>query len=482
MSTPPATGNQQGSESFREHLPTADDRGRRIWVYPKKTTGRLHTARTLLSYVLLAIMFAGPFIRIGGNPLLLFNVVERKFSILGQVFWPTDTFIFAVCTILFFIMIALFTAVFGRIWCGWLCPQTVLMEMVFRKIEYLIDGDANEQRELAAAPWNGVKIFKRALKIGVFFAISFIIGNWLLMYIIGSDEWKTLVTDDPAKHAGGLTAMLLFSTVFFLIFARFREQVCTFVCPYGRFQSVLLDEHSIVVAYDYKRGEKRGRFLRSVPLEKRRADGIGDCIECGSCVRACPTGIDIRNGLQMECVHCTACIDACNGVMDKVGLPRGLIRYASQNGIAKGEKLRVTPRIVIYCIVLTLLGSLLGYLLMGRSQVDATMLRKPGELYQKLADNWLNNVYLVKIRNRTEKEQPVSMKLIEPANGRITLAGATVVPPRDMIQGAVIVELPMSELNEGQRTIVIGLYNGDKLVQRLKSNFIGPVFVPGVTP
>jgi len=239
--------------------------------------------------------------------------------------------------------IIFFTTAFGRLWCGWTCPQTVMMEMVFRKLEYLIEGDSHEQRALAQAPWTGKKIAKKVIKHALFFGLSFIIGNTLLSYIIGTETLFHIITDNPLNHLTGLTFMLLFSLLFYAIFARFREQACTFICPYGRLQAALLDENSVVVAYDHKRGEKRGRLNRSQSWEDRRAQGGGDCVDCRQCVVVCPTGIDIRNGTQMECVNCTACIDACDNVMDKIGRSRGLIRYASLDGIERGERLKLTP-------------------------------------------------------------------------------------------------------------------------------------------
>ena len=253
---------------------------------------------------LIGVMFAGPFIRINGNPLLMMNIVERRFSILGQLFWPQDMIIFAVAMLIFITGIIIFTTAFGRLWCGWTCPQTVMMEMVFRKLEYLIEGDSVEQRKLAAAPWTANKFVKKSFKLGIFFTLSFIIGNTLLAYIIGTDALIPIITDDPRQHITGLVFMVLF----FALFARFREQACTFICPYGRLQSTMLDENTLVVAYDHKRGEQRGKLQREETLVQRIASGHGDCIDCHQCVTVCPTGIDIRNGVQMECVHCTACI------------------------------------------------------------------------------------------------------------------------------------------------------------------------------
>src|SRR5579859_810071 len=279
---------------FRDHISTADKDGRRQWLYPQQPRGRYYRARTALSWLLLGMMFGGPFVKIQGNPLLMINIVERKFSVFGVIFWPQDNLVFALGFLLFLMGIAVFTAAFGRLWCGWTCPQTIMMEMVFRKIEYLIEGSATQQKALRRSPWTSGKIARKAAKHSIFFGLSFIIGNTLLAYIIGLDALKGIITDDPRHHLSGLSFMAVFTLVFYAIFARFREQACTFICPYGRFQSTLLDENTIVVAYDYKRGEQRGRWRRDQTAEDRRTGGTGDCIDCFKCVTACPTGIDIR--------------------------------------------------------------------------------------------------------------------------------------------------------------------------------------------
>jgi cytochrome c oxidase accessory protein FixG len=460
---------------FRDHIPTADQKGRRLWVYPKKPSGKFTRARTWLSWFLLALLFAGPFIRIDGLPLLQMDILNRKFVIFGQIFWPQDLFILAIAMVTALVMIVLFTAVYGRIWCGWLCPQTVLMEMVFRKIEYWIEGDGYEQRQLDKQPWNAEKLRKKTLKHIVFLAISFVIGNWLLMYIIGSDTWLALVTDNPLNHLKGLTVMVLFTLLFYGLFARFREQACTFICPYGRFQSVLLDENSIVVAYDHKRGETRGSFLRTMPLEERKAEGKGDCVDCKLCVQVCPTGIDIRNGTQMECVNCTACIDACDGVMTKVGFAPGLIRYASENNIQRGEKLRMTPRLIIYTVILIALSGLLSYLLLSRSAIETNLLRSPGTLYQTMPNGDISNLYLMKVFNKTTHDVPMHLRIESHADGNVTIAGGDLlVPAEQMKQSAVIVQLPKDALKGSSTPIVIGVYSGEKRISKVKSRFMGP--------
>jgi cytochrome c oxidase accessory protein FixG len=459
---------------FRDHIATADAEGRRQWLYPRKPRGRFYRARTWLTWLLLAVMFGGPFVKINGNPLLMINVVERKFAVLGVIFWPQDNLVFALGFLLFLTGIAVFTAAFGRLWCGWTCPQTVLMEMVFRKLEYLIEGDSHQQRAMDRGPWTTSKVARKALKHGIFFALSFIIGNTLLAYIIGIDALKQLVTDDPRNHMTGLAFMGIFTLVFYGIFARFREQACTFICPYGRFQSTLLDENSIVVAYDYRRGEKREHLRRAESRNQRQTRGLGDCIDCFQCVTVCPTGIDIRNGTQMECVSCTACIDACDGVMTKIGRPKGLIRYASLNGIEKGEPVRVTPRIIGYCTVLLVLGIGLAALLLTRSDVDATLLRAPGGLFQQTPDGKISNLYLLKLTNKTHHRMPAELRL-EGIEGTLTVLGGELnLHPEQQTEASVLIEIPPAKLASGNTPVSVGLHVAGKKIDTIKTVFIGP--------
>lgn len=461
-------------KDYRDHLATADKEGHRMWIYPRKPRGRFTNARTWLSWLLLAVMFAGPFIKVNGNPLLLLNFVERKFIILGQIFWPQDMIISAVTLLIFFTGIFVFTAAFGRLWCGWTCPQTVLMELVFRKIEYFIEGDAHEQRALARAPWTSQKLAKKVSKHGIFFGLSFIVGNTLLAYMIGTEQLFKIITDDPLKHLTGLAFMILFTLLFYGIFARFREQACTFICPYGRFMSTLLDENTIVVAYDYIRGEKRGTLRRSETPEQRKSAGQGDCIDCHQCVSVCPTGIDIRNGTQMECVHCTACIDACDSVMEKIRRPRRLIRYASLNGIERGERLRVTPRLAGYAVLLLALIGLWGVLVFTRSDVEATFLRAPGAMFQQMPDGHLSNLYTVKVVNKTSHEIPIELKLENVKGDLQMMSGEIVVPAQKLAETPVLIDLDPQLVKGGNIRLVIGVYSNGKRIETLKTSFIGP--------
>ncbi|MCS6771243.1 MAG: cytochrome c oxidase accessory protein CcoG [Kiritimatiellae bacterium] len=460
---------------FRNQIPTADRLGRRIWIYPRKPAGRFYRWRTWVSWLLLGIFAAGPFIRIDGVPLLLFDIPERKFALFGQIFWPQDLYIFALLLLTIFVMIVLFTAVFGRIWCGWACPQTIFMEMVFRKIEHAIEGDGPRQRAFDASPWTPQKIAKKTLKHGIFLLVSWVAANWLSTYFVGLDDWWAFISGTPFQQPGALIALILFTLLFYGIFARFREQACTFICPYGRLQSVLLDNDSLIVAYDHRRGEARGRFSKGQTREQRREAGIGDCIDCGLCVDVCPTGIDIRNGLQMECVHCTACIDACDSVMDRLRFPRGLIRYASQRNIAEGRPFRPNARMALYTILLLALTGVLAGILITRDNVETQILRAPGSMFQEMPGGEIGNLFLVKVVNKTPREIPVDLRIESPPDARLTLAGGALVAPREgLAQSAAVISAPRGRFIDGNLPIEIGVYENGERVRVRKTNLVGP--------
>lgn len=464
-------------ESFRDSIATVNKGGDRNRIYPKKPKGKFTLKRQNVSYILLAIFFAIPFIRINGEPALMMDVLGRQFVILGKIFWPADFLIFVLAMIIGVVFIAVFTVAYGRIFCGWICPQTIFMEHVFRRIEHAIEGDRGQQLKLSRMPWNAEKIRKRGVKNLVFMAISFIISNFFLMYIIGSDRWWLLVTDSPSAHIGGLSAMLIFTGVFYFVFAWFREQVCIMVCPYGRLQGALLDRNSVVIAYDYLRGEKRGKARKN---EDRAAAGKGDCIDCNQCVEVCPTGIDIRNGTQLECVNCTACIDACDSIMTRIGRPEGLIRYDSENNIASNEKKIMTPRIWAYTGVLAVLITLFSFVLASRGQVEAIILRTPGQTYQKMEDQGFSNIYNYKLINKTPEDRIYRLVLISPENGRLEMVGADLIttPGSKLVEGAFLVYLNRSDMSGTNTKIKFGVYEDDKLVETVESGFNGPLIKP----
>ncbi|MBW2962073.1 cytochrome c oxidase accessory protein CcoG [Mesonia aestuariivivens] len=464
------------NERFRDSIGTIDKEGKRSWVFPKKPSGKFYKYRTWVSYILLLFLISAPFIKVNGNQFLLFNVMERRFNIFGFPFWPQDFYLFVISMLTGIVFIILFTVAFGRIFCGWICPQTIFLEMVFRKIEYWIDGDRGKQIRLAKQDWNAEKIRKRALKWSIYFIISFLIANVFLAYLIGSDQLLRYVTEGPGTHKSTLISLLIFTGVFYFIFAWFREQVCIIACPYGRLQGVLLDQKSIVVAYDYKRGEKekgRAKFRKN---EDREATGKGDCIDCSQCVHVCPTGIDIRNGTQLECVNCTACIDACDAIMEKVDLPKGLIRYASEENIAEKKKVTFSPRLKAYTAVLIILIGVLTGMLFLRNDVEASLLRLPGQLYEKKDNNVIRNVYTFKLVNKTVKSiEDVHFKLLS-HQGKIELVTHAnfEVPEQGLSKGTLFIDINQSALESDKERVEIGVYSGDELIEKTKASFLGP--------
>ncbi|MET4075916.1 cytochrome c oxidase accessory protein CcoG [Hymenobacter sp. UYCo722] len=459
-------------DSYRDSLSTIGAAGERVWLYPKKPVGRLYRHRKWLSYGFLGLLFAGPWLRIHDLPVLLLNLPARKFIIFGQIFWPQDFFILLLATLTFLVFIIVFTVVYGRVFCGWVCPQTIFLEMVFRRIEYWLEGDAPQQKALDRRALDWDKLWRKTTKHALFLAISFVIANTFLAYIIGSDELVKLITDAPTAHLGGLAALVLFTGVFYAVFARFREQVCTIVCPYGRLQGVLLDKDSLVVAYDYQRGEPREK------LRKSQTRTAGDCIDCHQCVQVCPTGIDIRNGAtQLECTNCTACIDACDAIMDMINKPQGLIRHASVNGIAEGTKFRLTGRVKALSGVLAFLLVVLTGLLVSRANVAATVLRTPGQLFQKTTHGTITNLYNISVINKTNQPYPITLRLLEPARGTISLISTNqlALPAQGIAEGVFFAELPRTALHHTNQKIRIGLFSRGKLIAETSTKFLGPV-------
>ncbi|EDM36793.1 probable ferredoxin [Pedobacter sp. BAL39] len=382
---------------FRDQLSTLTDDGkRRQWLYPKVIKGKLFKNRSALSYLLLGLLFAAPFLHINGEQLVLLNVLERKFVFFGIIFWPQDFYLFVLALLSLLVFIVLFTVVFGRVFCGWICPQTIFMEMVFRKIEIWIEGGPSQRKKLDTAPLTAGKVFKKTLKHGLFLCISFLIANIFLAYIISATTLITIITEPISMHLSGFISICVFTIVFYLVFSHMRELVCTVVCPYGRLQGVLLDNQSIIVAYDYERGEPREKRVKG-------AQNIaGDCIDCKLCVDVCPTGIDIRNGTQMECVNCTACIDACDMVMEKIQRPVRLIGFKSEDEIKYKKSFFINKRIYAYSAVLVILLSVLSYLMVSRSAVKTTILRAGGTLYQmRDKDQTVSNLYNAELINKT---------------------------------------------------------------------------------
>jgi len=455
-------------EDFRNTISIVKKDGHRKWVYPKKPKGRFYTARNIFSIFLLALLFGLPLIKTDGHPFMLLNILERKFIIFGVAFVPQDFYLFGLVMIALFVALFLVTAVYGRIFCGWLCPQTVFLEMVFRKIEYLIEGDYLRQKALNESDWNFTKLFKKGTKYVLFFSISFLIANTFLAYIIGTDELLKIISEPVSQHLTGFISILIFTGLFYFVFAWFREQACILVCPYGRLQSVLLDKNSIVIAYDFVRGEPRGKVKEKVKLN------LGDCVDCKLCVAVCPTGIDIRNGTQLECVNCTACIDACDSIMDKLNREKGLIRYDSMESINTGKKSKFTPRVIGYTTILIILISVITVLFSLRKEIDVNILRTPGMLYQNLPDERVSNVYNIKIVNKTFKDFPVSLKLAG-TEGEIKLIGNDIIlKPLEIYEGSLLVILPKTKIIMTNTPITIEAVSNSETIDTIESSFLGP--------
>ena len=465
------------NEIFRDSIGTIDDKGKRAWVFPKKPSGQYYDKRKIVSYLLIVILFVSPFLKINGNQFLMFNILERRFNIFGFPFWPQDFHLLVISMIIGVIFITLFTVAFGRIFCGWMCPQTIFLEMVFRRIEYWIEGDRGKQRRLAKQAWNAEKIKKRLLKWFVFLVISFLISNVFLAYIIGSDKLLKYVTDGPLEHLGTLFPLIIFTAVFYFVFAWFREQVCIIACPYGRLQGVLLDNKSIIVAYDHKRGEGENGRKKIRKEEDRQALGHGDCIDCFQCVHVCPTGIDIRNGTQLECVNCTACIDECDTIMEKVNLPKGLIRFASEDEIEKKETFKFTPRLKGYTAVLIILIGVLAGMLTLRNDVEARILRLPGQLFEHKEGTIISNVFTYKLINKTSVPiENVSFKLRK-YKGEIKMVSTSdsfIVPEQGLAEGTLFIEIDKNDLKGDKNKLMIDVYSDDEMIETTTVNFLGP--------
>lgn len=448
----------EDEEEFRDSVAHISAEGKRVWFFPKKPKGYFYKLRSYLSWVYLTVFFTLPFIKFHGAPLFMLNVIDRIYIIFGVRFWPQDFFIFVLGMLIFVVFIILFTVIFGRVFCGWVCPQTIFMEMVFRKIEYWLEGDRKAQMALRSQPWTSKTLTRRILKIILFLAVSFAIANTFLMYIIGSDAVWNIATEPVSQHVGGFLAIVIFSLVFFFIYYWFREQVCLIVCPYGRMQGVMLDKNSIAVTYDHVRGEPRTKHIKKTTDQPH-----GDCVDCLECIRVCPTGIDIRNGLQLECVNCTACMDACDTVMEKTHREKGLIRYASENSVLTKTKLKLNKRIVAYSLVLLALISVEAFLLITRSELEVNSVRTRNTLFTVEPDGKIGNLYNIKLINKTSDEMNIEFK-IEGKNASFDWIGhQNKLQPGEMKNGELFVYVPVEELPSQRNDVKLEIYSNGEL-------------------
>jgi cytochrome c oxidase accessory protein FixG len=451
--------------SFRDRPTTFSREGRRIWVYPNKPKGKFYQYRRLISWILLAFFFTAPWLKIGGEPLVLFNFSERKFVFFSHSFLPQDFHLLVLAVIASIVFIVLFTVVYGRIFCGWICPQTVFMEFLYRPIEFLIDGNSKEQKKLAESEITPVKAIKRIMKHSIFLFISLATILTFMAYVIGNDNVMMIVKKWPFEEFGIMLGVLIFTAIHYFVFAWFREQVCTMVCPYGRLQGVMLDIDTILVAYDYKRGEPRG---------KGENGQKGDCINCYACVEVCPTGIDIRNGTQLECINCTACIDACSAVMRKIRKPEGLIRFASERSINQGKGIRFNTRVFAYSVVLATLLILIIYLFSVRGNVEVNIIRAQGTMFQEYGTDKYSNLYNLELVNKTNSWVNVELKLISPIGEIILMGDSLKADKGEVAQRNLLIVLKKEAVTTSNSQLIIGIYEQGKLVDQISSTFVGP--------
>ncbi len=448
-------------------LPTLNEDGSRRWIRPKPSAGKFWHRRRAVAYALMFVFFIIPYLRMRGKPLVLLDLPRRQFTLFGTTFLPTDTLLLMFLIGSIIIAVFLLTAMAGRVWCGWTCPQTVYMEFLFRPIERLLEGGRSGSVQLDRQGMRGQLHARRLVKYGVYLVLSLFLAHTFLAYFVGIDRLVEWVRQSPFDHPTSFAIMALTTFGIMADFTWFREQTCLVACPYGRWQSALLDRQSLIVAYDATRGEPRGRG-------KDRAD-LGDCIDCGACVLTCPTGIDIRDGLQMECIHCSQCADACDAIMARVGRPPGLIRYSSQAALA-GERVRkLRPRVVLYPAALAIALGGFFFTLGTKQPADVTVLRGLGEPYVVEPDGRVANQLRVKITNRSNTDHVYHVGIdgladsavIAPDNPMALAAGATGTM-------TMFVLVPAAGFHDGERRVTVRVTDGERFSEGLPYRLVGP--------
>lgn len=450
----------QLDNTFRDRPENIDEKGKRKKLRVKQPNGVWYTRRTFVSIILLVFFILAPIITIDGNPFMLLDVVNREFFLFSIPVYSQDTDIMAIVMAITVVSILLFTVLFGRIWCGWLCPHTIFMEMVFRRIEYLFEGNYRK-------PSAGIKKLPKTLRSSLlhftYIVVILFFTNFFIMWFVGLPKLLDIWASPFIDYWQVYTAMILVSLFYYWIYSYIRESVCTLFCPYGRMQGVLLDAKSISVMYDYTRGDPRG-------INKK-----GDCIDCGQCISVCPTGIDIKNGTQLECVNCTACIDECNQVMAKIGKAKNLIKYASPYSIETGKNSLKNSRFIAYSLVLLVLISVLIASITRRSSTESTLLRIPGTMYQKVNNDTISNIYRLKIINKSPEDKSLSIKLISPKEGKLILTEKSIsIHQNSNFEHVVIIKIPKNIIKEKSVKIEAALYDNSNIIELIKTNFIAP--------
>ena len=411
-------------ESPDEVLSTLTREGKRRWMYPTLSPGRFLRWRGVVAWALIAIYLALPVVRINGRPAVLLDLLHRQFTIFGTTFYPTDTVLLMMLFIGTLVAIVLITALLGRVWCGWGCPQTVYLEFVFRPIERLFEGPEHRRQRRDQAPLSFDKLWRKSVKWAVFTAVSLLLAHSLVAYFVGWERLLHWMTQPPTEHWGYFVMMALTTGLVLFDFGYFREQMCTIACPYARLQSVLVDPDSLIVSYDPLRGEPRGKPRKNGEATR----DVGDCIDCFACVRTCPVGIDIRDGLQMECIACTQCIDACDAIMDKMARPHGLIRYTSERALDRQKTRILRPRVVLYgLLTLVVSGLFIGALVM-RQPFEVEVVRAPGTPFMELPDGQIANRLRFRVQNQTTHDDALQVAAVTPDGAAVRVAGVTPIP------------------------------------------------------
>jgi cytochrome c oxidase accessory protein FixG len=449
-------------------LSTLNLDGSRRWLRPRLSPGSWWRARRAVAYALMVLFFILPYLRIGGRPPILLDLPRREFTVFGTTFMPTETLLFMLGFVALGILIFLVTALFGRVWCGWACPQTVYMEYLFRPLERLLEGGPRGGQRLDTLGVRGHLHPRRLLKLGVYGVLALFLAHTFLAYFVGVEQLAVWVRRSPVEHPTSFFVMLGTTAAIFLDFAWFREQTCLVACPYGRLQSVLLDRRSLIVGYDHRRGEPRARAAR-------RDERSGDCVDCLLCVQTCPTGIDIRDGLQMECIHCTQCMDACDAVMARIGKPPGLIRYGSRDGFEGVTRGWLRARVVLYPLALALALGLFVWQLGTRAAAELTVLRATDAPYTLQADGTVLNAIKIRVANRAGEERAYRLALEGP-EGLTLVAPINPLPvrPGGRRNETVFVRAPATAFAEGVREVTFTIDDGRGTRLAAPYRLVGP--------
>lgn len=453
-----------------EHvLPTLEKDGSRRWLKPKLSRDKFLTRRRLVAYVLIAIFTLLPFIKIAGKPFILLDIPARRFTIFGFTFLPTDTVLLAIFLVGLLLTIFLFTALFGRVWCGWACPQTVYMEFLFRPIERFFDGTSGR-----GGYKRNVPAWRTVAKYVVYFFVCAYLANTFLAYFVGVERLGQWVRQSPLEHPAPFLIVAFVTGAMMFDFCFFREQLCLVACPYGRFQSVLLDQNSLIVAYDERRGDPRGK-IKKKNAATSDLPVLGDCIDCGNCVTTCPTGIDIRNGLQMECINCTQCIDACNIVMEKIGRAPNLIRYSSQarDHGQTGNLLRA--RTVIYPLLLVGIATAFITVFLAGKSFDAMMFREPGNPHTMTEDGQIRNLFKLELTNRSDEPMSFTTSVLQPESAVFELREDSIqLAPNESNTFHISIVVPRDVFQLGQANLKLKVENEQQVSRTLAFTLIGP--------